>query len=139
MHSFCFITKTVPGAYIKNLKMFSAGIMIMLLLNACGTVETVPQNEIKSRYANQTPEQALQLTATRYDEAVKETYDYYSPQNWKLATDALGQARQLSKQNKNNKEIFKQIIIVDRRIDSAKYIRNYVFTSMRQLRRFTLK
>ncbi len=126
MRFLCTAHKSVSADVPGYLKRFVGGIVLVLLFGACAEMETVPQNEIKSRYADQTPEHALQLTARRYEEAASENYDYFSPENWKLATEALTKAKDIAAQNKNNQEIFKQIILVDRRIDSAKYIKDRI-------------
>ena len=105
----------------------------LFLLSACGTVEKVSQEEIKSRYAKLTTEQAMELTVKRYNSASNEDYNYYSPQNWQLATAALAKAQEISSKDKNNQEIYKQVFLVDRRIDSARYIKDRVLNEFADL------
>ena len=126
MRYHCFTRTSGHFTKPETSKYFLTGFILLALLNACGTVETVPPTEIKSRYANQTPEQALLTTTKRFDKAANEEYDYYSPKNWTLANEAFAKATEIAKQDKNSKEILKQLILVDRRIDSAKYIKDRV-------------
>jgi hypothetical protein len=108
-------------------------VTFLLLLNGCATTETVSQKEINYRYANHTPEQALLSTTDKYNNAANEEYGYYSPQNWKLASEALKSANELAQKDKTNKEILKQIYLVDRRIDSAKYIKDRILQEFADL------
>lgn len=128
-----FTRKSSCFTDLEFLKPITSGFVLLLLLNACGTVETVSQNEINSRYANHTPEQALLSTTDNYNKASNEEYSYYSPQNWKLASDALKSAKEMAKLDKTNKEILKQIYIVDRRIDSARYIKDRILQEFADL------
>lgn len=106
------------------LQVILLSILTLILLSACSTPEKISPTELKHRFVNMTPAQALEKTSARYNEAANEQYDYFSPQNWKSAKEALANAKDLAKQNPDNKEIFKKLFLVDRRIDSAKYIKD---------------
>lgn len=120
------------GHFIKehSIKYLIVSMLISLVLGGCTTPEKISPTELKSRYANLTTTQALEQTSARYTQATNEQYQYFSPQNWKLAKEALSEAKELAKQDVNNQEIFKKLFLVDRRIDSAKYIKD------RELREF---
>lgn len=119
-----FISKFWHVTSSYHLKYFLSTLAIISLLSACATPEKISPNEVKTRYANLTPQHALQQTDQRFEAAADEKYDYYSPKNWQLASDALSEARELAKENPNNQEIFKKLFLVDRRIDSARYIKD---------------
>lgn len=108
----------------KDLKIFFMVMALLTLVSACTTPEKISPSEVKTRYANLSPQQALNQTSQRYEQAKNEDYDYYSPKNWQLASEALDKSKELSKQNPENAEIFKNLFLVDRRIDSAKYIKD---------------
>jgi len=64
--------------------------------------------------------------AAAYNQAISEQYDYYSPSNWQEASDALVQAKNIAQENPDNQEILKLVYVVDRRLESAQYIKNSV-------------
>ena len=99
---------------------------LVLVLNACGTIEKVSPNEIQKRYANLNAVQALEITEDRFTKAISEQYDYFSPLNWEKAGQALRSARTLAKLAPHDREIFKHTFLVERRIDSAQYIKGRV-------------
>ena len=119
-----FISKNWHFSNFQNLTIFFIVLLLVSSISACTTTEKVSPSEVKTRYANLSPQQALQQTVQRYEQATSEDYDYYSPQNWQLAGQALNKSKELAKQNPDNPEIYKKLFLVDRRIDSAKYIKD---------------
>ena len=109
---------------VGPVKLILLAVCISTLFSACTTPEKISPAEVKNHYANLTPAQAMEQTRSRFTEAANEQYKYYSPQNWKLANQAFTEANELAKQDANNQEIFKKLFLVDRRIDSAKYIKD---------------
>ena len=117
----------------KYVKLVVASFTMTLLLNACGTVEKISQDEIKTRYANLSAEKALKITDDLFNKAVSEQYDYYSPQNWTMAGEALAKAKKIAKLVPNSQEIFKHTFLVERRIDSAQYTKDRITKNFSEL------
>ena len=109
-----FISKNWHFSNFQNLTIFFIVLLLVSSISACTTTEKVSPSEVKTRYANLSPQQALQQTVQRYEQATSEDYDYYSPQNWQLAGQALNKSKELAKQNPDNPEIYKKLFLVDR-------------------------
>ena len=102
------------------------GVCLLFLLVACSTAPEISDKEINSKYANLTPSEALKITTEHFDKATSEQYEYFSPSNWQHASNALLEAQKLAGKNADDPQILKNIYLVDRRLESAKYIKSSV-------------
>ncbi|HSG92721.1 MAG TPA: hypothetical protein VK999_03340, partial [Methylotenera sp.] len=106
---------------------------LIMLLSACSVTQQVSDDEIRSRYVDITPQQAMQQASERYSQAGNEHYEYFAATSWKLAGEALNEARKIASQQPDSLQILKQTYMFDKHLDSAAYIKSSALNKFQTL------
>jgi hypothetical protein len=108
---------------MKNVP-FYLGLVVFLFVSGCSTTPQVSEEAIKTRYANQSPVEALAQAQGKLSRANE--LNFYSPENYSTAEEALKEAQQIAKKTPYDEEILKYTYLAEKHLEKASQVRDVV-------------